>query len=161
MRPHTTCHFSAVAQAAAGAGAAAVPEVTPEALAQLLHAKAPGLLVLDVRFTEELKSGVINGSFNVPTPVFKQPGLADLDRAIHERIKHAKQVVVHCVLCSPGKRGPTAAAALQQRLSQLGLPGPGPQVLVLAGGIDAFMKQYQGDAALTRVPEGGWKLSAH
>ncbi|EFJ41886.1 hypothetical protein VOLCADRAFT_98123 [Volvox carteri f. nagariensis] len=116
-----------------GFSSATIPEIDSDALVEQLDAKTPGLLVLD-----ELAAGTINGFYNVPTPVFKQADTGPLDRAIHERIKHAKEVVVHCLFCSPGKRGPTAAAALQQRLQALGIE-PAPRVSILKGGIDAFM----------------------
>lgn len=41
---------------------------------------------------QELPSGTINGSFNVPTPIFKQADKGDLDRVIHEHIRNAKEV---------------------------------------------------------------------
>lgn len=41
---------------------------------------------------QELPSGTINGSINVPTPVFKDTDTTKLDDAIHQHIKHAKQV---------------------------------------------------------------------
>ncbi len=67
---------------------------------------------------------------------------------------------MHCLYCHPGKRGPTAAAALQQRLQTLGVT-PAPQVLVLKGGIDAFMAKYGGRSDLADLPAGGWKVQAH
>ncbi|GLI63295.1 hypothetical protein VaNZ11_006202 [Volvox africanus] len=137
-----------------------IPEIDSDELVKQLDAKNPGLLVLDVRSPEELASGTIRGFYNVPTPVFKQADTGPLDRAIHERIKHAKEVVVHCLFCSPGKRGPTAASALQQRLQVLGIT-PAPAVRVLKGGIDAFMAKHAGRSDLVTLPAGGWKVQAH
>ncbi|GIL78237.1 hypothetical protein Vretimale_7610 [Volvox reticuliferus] len=139
---------------------ATIPEIDSDELVKQLDAKDPDLLVLDVRSPEELASGSIRGFYNVPTPVFKQADTGPLDRAIHERIKHAKEVVVHCLFCSPGKRGPTAASALQQRLQVLGIT-PKPQVRVLKGGIDAFMAKYADRSDLVALPPGGWKVQAH
>ncbi|KAG2445090.1 hypothetical protein HYH02_008957 [Chlamydomonas schloesseri] len=135
------------------------PELSSEELVKKLDAKE-SVLVLDVRSAEELPAGVIKGSLNVPTPLWKQPDTGPVDKAIQERIRHVKEVVVHCLLCAPGKRGPTAAAALQARLSALGV-APAPRVSVLAGGIDAFMKQYGGRGDLVTLPPGGWKPPAH
>ncbi|KXZ54559.1 hypothetical protein GPECTOR_4g624 [Gonium pectorale] len=139
---------------------AVLPEISSEELVKVLDAKTPGLLVLDVRSPEELAAGSIKGSLNVPTPVFKQADTGPLDAAINQHIRHAKQVVVHCLFCSPGKRGPTAAAALQKRLEALGV-SPAPAVRVLTGGIDAFAQQYGSRTDLITLPPEGWKVQAH
>eukprot|EP00198_Chlamydomonas_reinhardtii_P011602 XP_001700939.1 predicted protein [Chlamydomonas reinhardtii] len=109
---------------------------------------------------QELPAGVIKGSLNLPTPLFKQPDTGPVDTAIQERIRHYKEVVVHCLLCAPGKRGPTAAAALQARLEALGV-APLPRVSVLTGGVDAFMKLHGGRSDVVTLPPGGWKPPAH
>ena len=67
---------------------------------------------------------------------------------------------MHCLLCAPGKRGPTAAAALQARLEALGV-APLPRVSVLTGGVDAFMKLHGGRSDVVTLPPGGWKPPAH
>ncbi|GLC38884.1 hypothetical protein PLESTB_001714500 [Pleodorina starrii] len=138
----------------------ALPEIDSDELVKQLDAKAPGLLVLDVRSPEELAAGSIRGSLNLPTPLFKQADTAPLDRAIREHIGSAQEVVVHCLFCSPGKRGPTAAAALQQRLQALAV-SPAPRVSVLRGGIDAFMAKYGSRTDLVTLPPGGWKAQTH
>ncbi|KAG2496070.1 hypothetical protein HYH03_005989 [Edaphochlamys debaryana] len=140
------------------AAGSALPETDSAALVKLLEAKS--VLVLDVRSKEELAAGTIRGSLHVPTPLWKQADTGPVDQAIRDHIAKAKQVVVHCLLCAPGKRGPQAAAALQARLQALGV-SPAPRVSVLQGGIDAFMKAHGGRADLVDLPAGGWKPPAH
>ncbi|KAG2430818.1 hypothetical protein HXX76_009794 [Chlamydomonas incerta] len=139
--------------------AKSLPEISSDDLVKKLDGKE-SVLVLDVRSAEELPAGIIKGSLNLPTPLFKQPDTGPVDKAIQERIRHFKEVVVHCLLCAPGKRGPTAAAALQARLEALGV-APAPQVRVLTGGVDAFMKLYGARSDLVTLPPGGWKPPAH
>lgn len=125
-----------------------LPRVQAEELAGRLETSEPGLVVVDVRDATEFAGGHIKGAVNVPSTVFETAGNAELDDIIKARLADAQEVVVHCQRSQV--RGPTAAAALEARLKELGLSGEpgagGPKVTVLQGGAGHFLQAYQGSA---------------
>lgn len=56
------------------------------------------------------------------------------------------QVVVHCAKSL--QRGPASAAALQQRLQELGLA---KEVVVMEGGFNKFSELYGGDSSVVEA----------
>ncbi|KAG2495031.1 hypothetical protein HYH03_006963 [Edaphochlamys debaryana] len=112
----------------------------------------PGSVIVDVRDPEEVATGSIKASVNVPSAVFKNPDPAQLDAVIKEQLGDAKEIIVHCHLSKI--RGPTCAKSLADRLKALGVEGT--EVKVLAGGIVDFMEGHKDDSSIVKLPESGW-----
>lgn len=123
---------------------AALERVDAITVAEAVRADNKEIAVVDVRNSEEFSSGHVKGALNLDSTSFSDNSLID---KLVDQLQSKSQVVVHCAKSL--QRGPQSAAALKQRLQELGI---NKQVLVMDGGFDKFGELYGSDSS---VVEGG------
>uniref|UniRef100_A0A383W1W8 protein-tyrosine-phosphatase n=1 Tax=Tetradesmus obliquus TaxID=3088 RepID=A0A383W1W8_TETOB len=123
---------------------AALERVDAITVAEAVRADNKEIAVVDVRNSEEFSSGHVKGALNLDSTSFSDNSLID---KLVDQLQSKSQVVVHCAKSL--QRGPQSAAALKQRLQELGI---NKQVLVMDGGFEKFGELYGSDSS---VVEGG------
>jgi len=98
---------------------------------------------VDVRRTD-FENAFIKGAINLPAHSFYQtlPAIVSI-------LSHIPKIVFHCNSCSNGGRGPRTAGWYADALRQRGFTEASEGVLVLQGGLKAWLALYAEDESLT------------